>query len=267
MELKNKTVVLTGASGGIGKAIARELDKEGASLLLVGRDPQKLYALNAELNNRHTIICADLTTTEGRKSLFSVYQKTKLDIDVLINNAGVSQLDMLEAQKNIEKMIAINLTVPIQICQLFLPMLKRRTESMIVNVGSTFGSIGYPGFSVYCGSKFGLRGFTQALARELDDSSVDVVYIAPRATNTDINDDRVVAMNKELGNAMDDVAVVAKKIVDAVRKNRSSEIYLGWPEKLFIKINAILPSLVSKSLQKNFPVIARYCQNKVSLDV
>lgn len=263
MDLKNKTVVLTGASGGIGQAIAKRIDQQDGILFLVGRDKEKLESFNSTLTNKHIIVCADLSTEAGRKSLLKECQKSENGIDVLINNAGISQFDFLESQHNIDAMININLTAPITVCQLLLPLLKKSHQSIIVNVGSTFGSIGYPGFSVYCASKFGLRGFSQCLARELKNTTVKVLYIAPRATKTEINDRRVVAMNKQLGNAMDDVSEVAENIVRAINKNKNSEIYLGWPEKFFVKLNALFPDFVSKNLEKDLSVIYQYSEQKI----
>ena len=94
------------------------------------------------------------------------------------------------------------------LCQGLLPLLRNRPEAAIVNIGSTFGSIGHPGFATYCASKFGLRGFTETLRRELADTEVQVYYVAPRATRTDMNSAAVVQLNEELGNAMDPPDVV-----------------------------------------------------------
>ncbi|WP_350609614.1 SDR family NAD(P)-dependent oxidoreductase, partial [Pseudoalteromonas sp. 41-MNA-CIBAN-0057] len=83
-------------------------------------------------------------------------------------------------------LLSTNLAVPMKLCQLFLEQLQANTGT-IVNVGSSFGSIGYPYQTLYCASKFGLRGFSEALSRELSDTGVRVTYLAPRATDTDIN--------------------------------------------------------------------------------
>ena len=135
--------------------------------------------------------------------------------------------------------------------------------AQIINVGSTFGSIGYPGFSAYCASKFGLRGFTESLRRELADSGLQVSYIAPRATETDLNSDNIVAMNDALGTAMDEPSLVADEVMQIISTPVASDKYLGWPEKLFVRINALLPALVDSSLRKQLPIIRRFAKHEI----
>ena len=156
-------------------------------------------------------------------------------------------------------MITINLAAPILLTRLLLDQLTSRDEAVILNVGSIFGSIGHPGFTAYCATKAGLMRFTEALSRELADTAVRVAYIAPRATKTSLNDDRVNALNKELGNKSDNPELVADQIV-AMLKNHSVLEYLGWPEKLFVKVNALLPGVVGSALIKNLSKIKHYAR-------
>ncbi|MEJ2256018.1 MAG: SDR family oxidoreductase [Woeseiaceae bacterium] len=263
MDITDKTVVLTGATGGIGRAIARQLDAAGARLILVGRNAERLAALQRELEpDRHRIVRADLSTAEGRDAVLESAFAT--GIDLLINNAGTNEFELFRSQSaaSIRDLVEINLLSPILICRALLPILESRPVAGIVNIGSTFGSIGYPGFSAYSASKFGLRGFTEALRRELDDSSVRVSYVAPRATKTELNSDAVVAMNAELGTAMDDPDLVATQVLRTIRGTTRSDRYIGWPEKLFVRINALLPGLVDNSLRKQLPVIRRFATHK-----
>ena len=127
-----------------------------------------------------------------------------------------------------------------------------------VNIGSTFGSIGHPAFVAYSASKFGLRGFSEALRRELNGSTVKIHYLAPRATHTALNDDQVVAMNESLGNAMDDPCLVADELVRLLGEKHDKNRFLGWPEKLFVRINSLLPQLVDRALAKQLKTIRHY---------
>jgi short-subunit dehydrogenase len=122
-------------------------------------------------------------------------------------------------------------------------------QGRIASVGSMFGSIGFPYFSAYSASKFALRGFCEALRRELADTGVGVTYISPRATRTPINTSKVMAMAEATGMNMDSPELVARCIVQAIEGDRD-EAYVGQPESLFAKINGLLPGLVGRFIGK-----------------
>ena len=221
MDLKNKTVLITGANGGIGENISRKLVDAGANLIAVGHQLEPLQKMVDSLPGKHACVCADLMSEEGIHSVVNEV-KRQGGIDILINNAGVAQFGMLDQQSAgaLSAQINVNLLAPILLTRALLPILENSTSSAIVNMGSTFGSIGYSGFSAYCASKFGLRGFTEALRRELADTSIRLFYLAPRATRTQINNEQVVAMNKELGNKMDEPDVVAQHLINLLQKEK-----------------------------------------------
>lgn len=259
MRLNNKYLLLTGASGGIGQAIAHELDKTGVHLLLAGRNKEKLAALQQKLSGNHQLIEADINTPEGRQTIVSAAQQ--VNIKLFVNACGVLSFDLFEQQeaKLIEQMITTNLLSPMLLCQQLVPLLRQHKEAAIINIGSIFGSIGHPGFTAYCASKFGLRGFTEALQRELADSPIQVSYLAPRATQTDLNASNVTALNKALGNAVDAPELVAKEVMKLI-SGANKQCYMGWPEKLFVRLNGLFPGIVHNALVKKLPVIRRYAQ-------
>jgi short-subunit dehydrogenase len=267
MTLSNSLIVLTGATGGIGRAIAVKLNSLGARLILVGRNEQTLQELVAELNNdQHMLVVADIGTTEGRATLQACCEAFRnTGINLLVNCAGVNEFSLFEEQSQdaIATTINTNLVSPMLICQDLLPMLRKSDTAQIINIGSTFGSIGFPGFGAYCASKFGLRGFTESLRRELADSNVQVSYIAPRATQTNLNSQKLIDMNNALGTSMDRPSVVADQVMRVINDRSCLDRYLGWPEKLFVKVNALLPSLVDNSLRKQLPIIRRFAKNEV----
>lgn len=244
-------VVITGSYGGLGHEICKELDAKGAKLIVTGRDEDKLKNLKRKLPNVVDYVSGDITSSEFRNRLSELLKKYNYLRHVLINNAGISDTGFLENQSNsgIEQMLQVNLLAPILLTKTVLPWLKQAGAGKIVNIGSAFGGIGYPGFSGYSASKFGLRGFSQALNRELADSTVDVMYLAPRAIATGINSKAVNQLNSELKNNVDQPQLVAGKIISAIEKGRS-EKFFGWPEKLFVKINGLFPGLVSGSIRK-----------------
>ena len=261
MQLNGKRVLLTGASGGIGEAIVNALAEQGALLVITGRNQQKLVQIAhvvREMGGVCDVVVADLGTAEG---IFDVQQAahTLGRIDLLINNAGISEFEAFDIQSDdaIERLLHINLISPMKLTKRLLPYLKAAERGLIVNIGSTFGSIGYPGFTAYCASKFGLRGFNEALSRELADTNVDVCYIAPRATQTAINSQQVMDMNDELGVKSDSAAWVAEQVVRTLQKDRR-RVYLGWPEKFFVRMNALFPGVVANSIIRQLPIIRCY---------
>lgn len=261
MQLENSKTLLTGATGGIGLALARHLSAMGAELVLAGRQPARLQQLANQLNadGGHCSVAQLDMASDTLSEQIAAIQREHPDINIVLNCAGINTFGAIEAlsERDIDSLLTTNLRGAIVLNQAFVPLLKARPEAAIVNVGSTFGSIGHPGFSLYCASKFGLRGFTEALQRELSDTRVHVIYVAPRATRTTMNDDTVNRMNDELRVTMDDPEKVAAQIIGAIRRNRL-RLYIGWPEKLFVKLNGLLTSLIDNAFMKQLPIIQRY---------
>ncbi|BCO12678.1 short chain dehydrogenase [Aeromonas hydrophila] len=254
-------MLLTGASGGIGEALAQELAAQGAHLLLHGRRASALERLRKELPHpeRHQTVIADLGSPQERAKLL---QHPALDegLDVLINNAGCNQFAWLEDQSSeqVERQLLLNVEAPIQLTRMLLPRLRK--PAVIMNVGSSFGAIGYAGYSVYCASKFALRGFSEALGRELEGTGIQVLHFAPRATRTRLNSEAAYEMNAELGTHTDSPQDVAEEAVIALC-NETRRSWLGWPEKLFVRLNGLLPGLVDWALAKQKPIIERYARH------
>ncbi|MBL4571759.1 MAG: SDR family oxidoreductase [Gammaproteobacteria bacterium] len=258
MNVSGKRILVTGATGGIGELLSTQLHSEGALLVLGGNQQDALDKLNAKLGGASTLACADIASYEGRQKIVETCQSVG-GLDAVINLAGILNFDMFEKQapQLIEKILSINLIAPVLLCHELIPILKKKPEATILNVGSIFASIGHPGFVAYCTSKAGLKCFTEALSRELADTSIKVLYIAPRATKTNLNADSVNELNAALGNKSDTAEYVANEIVQSIKNDRAVR-YLGWPEKLFVVVNAVLPGLVRNSLVRKLNVIKRY---------
>ncbi|HVY79611.1 MAG TPA: SDR family oxidoreductase [Steroidobacteraceae bacterium] len=264
MRLKDARVLLTGAAGGIGRAIAAKLLAEGARVLLVDRDARALDEVSAQQGafaQRLDARVADLTSARDRAALCDLARVWHGGIDVLVNNAGVNPFGLYEelTPEQIDLALAVNLQAPMHLCRELLPHLLARAPAAIVNTGSVFGSIGYPGYAAYAATKFGLRGFTEALRRELADRGVGVYYIAPRATRTGINSSAVEQMNRELGVTMDPPERIAEELAALLRSGRSS-VVVGWPEKLFVRVNGLLPALVDRAVRRQLPIIRHYAR-------
>lgn len=263
MKIDNSTIILTGATGGIGQAIAQALSKQGANLVLIGRNEKRLAALKQALPNqdKHAVIEADITSKEGLCAI-NEWVRSNTKVNALINNAGSNDFSLLtdRRQAQITDEIQLNLIAPILLCQSSLSWLVQ--PGVILNIGSTFGSIGFPGYTSYCAAKAGLHRFTEALDRELYATGIRALYLAPRATETSLNSDAVNEMNRQLGNKTDSPQVVAKHVITMLEKEISAK-WIGWPEKLFARINQLLPSLVSSAIRKQQDTIHQYI-NRVS---
>ena len=266
--LAGRVVVLTGASGGIGAAIARRLAAAGARLVLVGRTPVTLQgvldSLPARSGGGHELVVADLAEPAGRNVIAATIEATGARIDALVNAAGVSRFGWLADTPavQLEAQFATNVVGPMLLTQRLLP--RMAAQGRIVNIGSSFGGIGYPGFSAYCASKFALRGFTEALRRELADTGLQVACLAPRATRTALNSPAVCAMNDALGNATDPPERVAEALERMLLARRMRDRAIGWPERLFLRLNAVFPSLVDGALRKQLPAIKRFAAPSAS---
>jgi short-subunit dehydrogenase len=263
MNLSTARVLLTGAGGGIGSAIAAELLARGATVLLVDVNESALRRFAASERKvsagRVDVFTANLTRADDRARLAEFAQAWRGGINVLVNNAGVSHFRLLEDQPadEVDLALAVNVLAPIHLSRLLVPHLRRQPEAHILNTGSVFGGIGYAGYSVYSATKFAVRGFSEALRRELADTGVAVHYLAPRATRTGINTAAVERMNAELGVAMDTPTVVARAACEMLEKDQP-EAVVGWPERFFVRLNALLPRLVDGALRKQLPVIRRH---------
>ena len=272
MKLEGKTLLLTGASGGIGLELAGELASAGANLLLVGRHRQGLEKLAEALPGglgRHQVIIQDLLTEDSVKRVSERCAEVPGGIDGIVNNAGMSEFRLLRdwSLAHTGKLLRLNLQVPMELIARLLPLLVQKPEALIVNVGSALGAIGNPGFSAYCASKAGLARFSESLRRELADTRVKVLHFNPRATDTDLNSAATVAMNRKLGNRSDSPALVAQKIVALIGNDRFGERNLGFPERLFIKLNALFPSLVDGGYRKQLPVIEQYAAAELNAEL
>lgn len=248
MQLRDKLVLVTGATGGIGAALSELLVAAGARVVLNGLRQQELEALNGRLGGGQLPVLADISTAEGRSQLSEACQQAG-GLDVLVNLAGLLDCNLFEKQDDatLQRLLLVNTLGPVLLTRQLLPQLARKAEARIVNVGSTFGSIGHPGFTAYCASKAAIKMFSEALARELADTRISVGYIAPRATDTPLNSAKVLQLNRALGNQMDPPALVARAIFE-LASNRQRLRFLGFPEALFVRLNALLPGVVHHAL-------------------
>jgi len=262
MDLHDQRILLTGAAGGIGTILSQQLAARGARLCRLVRNVNPGDAgasLSLERGSQILTLGCDITRSGQRDYALQAVQQAWGGIDILINLAGVLAFkpyqDMEPAM--LHRMIEVNVEAPMQMANAVLPGMLERGHGRIVNVGSMFGSIGFPFFAAYSATKFALRGFSQALRRELSGTGVGVTYVSPRAVNTALNPPIVHEMAARGMMNMDEPGPVAEAIIRAI-ENESNEAYVGFPESVFARINAVLPGLVDKALAKQTPDLQEY---------
>jgi short-subunit dehydrogenase len=265
MKCKNKVILLTGATGGLGQELAIALAQKQAKLVLTGRDSKKLAQLKNKINaqlGECIVVSADLTTQEGRQQIITATLKHYDTIDILINNAGHSELVCFEEQQTdaIETLFQTNLIAPILLTQSILPKMLAKGKGQIVNIGSGFGSIGFGCYSCYSASKFGLRGFSESLRRELSKTGVKITYVAPRGIRTPMNSEAFYNVAKKIGFKFDDPKKVAKLTIKAIEKNKK-DYFIGFFEKLFVRINGFSPRRVDASVEKQSRQLKKFLQS------
>jgi uncharacterized protein len=177
MKLDGASALLTGASGGIGQAIARALHAPGATVKLSARRDDVLEQLREELGERVELVRADLS---DRSSVNRLIEEAG-DVDVLVANAGIPGTGTIGSfsEEEVDRAVDVNLRAPIQMARAFVPRMVERGRGHVVLISSMSGKVASPGASVYCATKFGLRAFGQGLRQDLHGTGVGVTTVFP----------------------------------------------------------------------------------------
>tara|TARA_R110002167_G_scaffold129180_1_gene311943 strand:+ start:532 stop:1359 length:828 start_codon:yes stop_codon:yes gene_type:complete len=253
MRLDGRRVLITGAGSGIGRALAIGCAAKGAHLILAGRRQTALDETIALLPAGHPAIAvpADIASAGGRAALHRA-AAAQGALDVLINNAGVVQSGALEMQSDValEHLFAVNVLAPIALVRDLLPLLRAAEQPRVVSVGSVFGDIGHPLFAAYGASKFALRGFSDAMRRELAGEGIGVTYAAPRATHTPAAEG-FADLVEPFAMTMDNPEVVAAEIIRAIERGAPMAYPRGL-ERLFVWIQRLFPGLIDQALSRKY---------------
>ncbi|MDR3480352.1 MAG: SDR family NAD(P)-dependent oxidoreductase [Burkholderiaceae bacterium] len=186
MKLENKTILITGGTSGIGLELAKQLVQRGNTVIVTGRDQEKLDAAKLAIPAVH-IFKSDVSDAAAIVSLHDSILAQFPALDVLVNNAGIMRnlnLNQLRDLGDVTREIEINLSGPVRMVQQFLPHLKSRNGALIVNVSSGLAFVPLPIAPVYSATKAALHSFTQSLRVQLDGSGVTVVELAPPGVET-----------------------------------------------------------------------------------
>ncbi len=195
MDPKDKVVIVTGASSGIGEATARQFGRAGAKVVLAARRVDKLQTVAQEIEAFGTgaevhVVAADLSKLEDIQSLVAQTLAKFGRIDILVNNAGFGRLDWLENLdpiKDIAAQIDVNLMGVIQTTRQVLPVMIKQRGGAIINMCSMAGLVGTPTYTIYAASKHGVHGFSEALRREVKPWGIDVSMVYPGGVKTEFS--------------------------------------------------------------------------------
>jgi short-subunit dehydrogenase len=247
MPLRGEHLVVTGGSGGIGAPLCHRLVDAGADVTILSRSQPAVDGCEWHP--------ADLSDPAGIQAACDWLAQQP--VSRLVLAAGQMYCGPLSdaGAQSTTAMLHLNLLAPMLLTQAVLPDMRRSGGGQIVAVGSILGSINLAYFTGYSATKAGLRGYTQALRREVAADGIDVTYVAPRAVRTPMSTGPVAALAEKTGMAMDDPQQVAERIFQAMLA-REKDVYLGFPEKLFVRINALLPRLVDKATAKDTAIAA-----------
>lgn len=250
MKTNEASVLITGATGGLGTEIAHQLAEGGAKLLVTGRVPLRLSLLADDLREAGAdveTVVADLCLPEDRERLATAAAARQ--VNCLINNAGINGFADFSRQHpdDIARILATSLEAPMQLTRQVLPHLLAQPHALVVNVGSVFGALPFPGFVTYSVAKAGLRAFSHSLRRELAHSSVRVIHVAPRAIDTDMNTDAMTAFNLDTKAVTDSPSDVAWRIAKAI-EDETPEVFIGFQEGLAARLNGVVPTWFDRVL-------------------
>lgn len=234
MDIKDKIVVITGATGGIGKQLCRDFAKNGARLFMIARTREKLEELSNELEGEgHKNYAADFTKSDEVLKVCDYIKNNYSNIDILINAAGVGvykSVEEVEIQEWSDSM-AINATAPFFMVKELIELLKKSQTGVVINIGSGMGKIPTACRSVYCATKYALRGMTLSLAAEFKRTNVKFVHIDLGSTLTEFGP---LTLNEKMKENIDGKAYltpewVAKKFVEIVNNNQFEEEITLYP--------------------------------------
>jgi len=189
-DLTGRKALVTGATGGLGQAIARALHAQGATVALSGTRQANLEALAAELGERASPVVADLADKDSVEGLVPAAEAAIGPLDILVNNAGITRDNLFMRMKDEEweQVLSVNLTAAFRLSRAAVKGMMRRRFGRIVNIGSVVGSTGNPGQGNYAAAKAGLVGLTKALAAEVASRGITVNCIAPGFISSPMTD-------------------------------------------------------------------------------
>jgi short-subunit dehydrogenase len=255
-ELNNSRAIVTGASSGIGRAVALELARNGTGVVVMARRGDRLCQLAGEITSLGTpveAVVGDVANPAVRQQAIDA-ARTKLGgLDILVNNAGVGAMGLfIDADpQRVRRVMETNFFALVEMTRLALPLLRQGRNPILVNVSSILGHRGVPYSSEYSASKFAVQGFSEAIRAEFTLLGIDVLVVSPGTTETEFFD-RVIERTAEPNwpkHKPISAAEVARQVVRAIRFGRHEIIPYRWG-RVLCWLNRLSPRLVDRLMAR-----------------
>lgn len=255
-QLQGARTIVTGASSGIGRALATELARRGASLVLNARREKKLRDLAAALAATGAAVACcpgDVAEPQTRERLLQTALETYGGLDILVNNTGIGALGRFEdaSPERLRRIMEVNFFALAEMTRASLPLLKRGNRPLIVNVSSILGHRGIPRSSEYCASKFAVQGLSESLRAELTPWNIDLLVVSPGTTETEFGDNLIERKGDVLWPKQPPVTAeqVALATARAMERGRH-EIVPNRRGRLLCLLNRLAPRLVDRFMER-----------------
>jgi len=254
-KVSGRRILITGASSGIGRALALDLARRKNSLLLTARREDRLEILAAEvreLGGEPVVVAGDITDTNLRDRVVSQTQESFGGLDIVINNAGVGGIGTFASadEARLRKIMEVNFFAPAELSRATLPLLRASDDGVIVNIGSVLGHCAVPKKSEYCASKFAMHGLTDSLRMELASEGIDVLLVSPSTTSSEFFDQ---AMRSDGKASKNDSPMTPEQVavhtIRAIERGKR-EVVLSMGGKLLVWADRLVPSIVSRVLRR-----------------
>lgn len=254
--ISKQTILLTGASQGIGKATAKVLAERGANVVLAARSRDKLQRLADELADypgKRLVVPTDVSTSRQREELIGTTMDEFGRVDILINNAALGMDASVEETplEDAHYLFEVNFFAPLHLSQLVIPIMRRQGSGQIIQVSSIVGHRAVPNQSIYCATKYALNALSDSLRTELLKSNIQVTDIYPGITATPFVANQLHSTRTSHAGIAIPPEKVAHVILSAIHK-RSRARYIRWHDRLLIYLSRALPSLAEWALGTGF---------------
>ena len=250
--IEGKRAVVTGASSGIGREMARELSRRGADIVVTARREDRLRAMVDELRaggRKAEFVAGDIVQPEVREAVLDAAKSKLGGLDILVNNAGVGAAGPFAqaSPERLRRIMEVNFFAPAELTRIAVPLLKSGNRPIVVNISSILGHRAVPNKSEYCASKFALHGLSDALRSELAHDGIDVLLVSPSTTESEFFDSVLerTAEPKWFGMKRMPAEAVARKAVQAIMRGRH-EIILTPFGRAVVWVDRLCPPLADR---------------------